>query len=185
MTSNMAECFNKVLKGVRALPVTAIVQYTFDKMNAYFLKHSMETDKQIAGENKKKYKYKFPPKVDEWLEGQSRKADSQEAILYNDDDWLFEVKEPGGTTNDGHQHGGRAFEVSLTRCDCSCRRPLLLHLPCSHLYTAARVRSVDVNHPLTVRESEFSIMTVKNTWAPRFHPYFDQSQWPEYHGVQL
>ena len=67
MTSNMAECFNRVLKGARGLPVTAIVQYTFDKMNAYFVKYSMETDAQIAGENPRKYKYKFPPKVDEWL----------------------------------------------------------------------------------------------------------------------
>ena len=98
---------------------------------------------------------------------------------------MFEVKEPGGTTNDGHQHGGRAFTVSLTRCDCTCMRSSLLYLPCSHLLNAACVRNVDVNHPLTVRESEFSIMTVKNTWAPRFQPYLDQSQWPEYHGVQL
>ena len=35
MTSNMAECFNNILKGVRALPVSAIVQYTFNKMNEY------------------------------------------------------------------------------------------------------------------------------------------------------
>ncbi|KAE8767530.1 hypothetical protein D1007_61105 [Hordeum vulgare] len=28
-------------------------------------------------------------------------------------------------------------------------------------------------------------MTTKHTWSPRFEPYFDQSQWPEYHGVQL
>ena len=170
MTSNMAECFNRVLKGARGLPVTAIVQYTFDKMNAYFVKYSMETDAQIAGENPRKYKYKFPPKVDEWLLFQSRKADSEEAILYDNEEWKYEVKEPGGTTNDGRQHGGRAFKVSLTQCDCTCGRPLLLHLPCSHLYTAGRVRNVDINHPRTVRESEFSIMTVKKTWAPRFHP---------------
>jgi hypothetical protein len=67
----------------------------------------------------------------------------------------------------GSAASGRAFKVSLTRCDCSCGMPSLLHLPCSHLYTAARVRNVDVNHPLTVRESEFSIMTVKT--YPLFH----------------
>ena len=61
----------------------------------------------------------------------------------------------------------------------------MLHLACSHLLTAARTRHVDVNHPRTVRESEFSIETTKNTWAPRFHPFLDRSQWPEYHGVQL
>jgi hypothetical protein len=36
MISNMAECFNKVLKRVHALPVMAIVRYTFDKLNEYF-----------------------------------------------------------------------------------------------------------------------------------------------------
>ena len=64
MTSNMAECFNNVLKGVRALPVTAIVQYTFDKLNVYFQKYSEETDDQIAGKNKMKKKYKYPPEAD-------------------------------------------------------------------------------------------------------------------------
>ena len=44
MTSNMAECFNMVLKGVRALPVTAIVQYTFEKLNIYFQNYTEETD---------------------------------------------------------------------------------------------------------------------------------------------
>ncbi|KAE8803040.1 hypothetical protein D1007_21251 [Hordeum vulgare] len=101
MTSNMAECFNRVLKGVRALPVMAIVQYTFDKLRAYFLKYSQETDDQIAGENKKKYMYQFPPKVDKWMVFQSRKADSQTATLYNNEDWTYQVNEPGGTTNDG------------------------------------------------------------------------------------
>src|SRR3954469_10601931 len=42
MTNNMEECFNSVFKGVRALPVTAIVQYTFTKLNHYFLKYSKE-----------------------------------------------------------------------------------------------------------------------------------------------
>ena len=51
--------------------------------------------------------------------GISITADSQEAILYNNDDWLYEVKEPGGTTNDDRQHGGRAFKVSIIRCDWS------------------------------------------------------------------
>ena len=36
MTSNLVECFNNVLKGARALPVTAIVEYTFFKLNEYF-----------------------------------------------------------------------------------------------------------------------------------------------------
>jgi hypothetical protein len=173
MTSNMAKCFNNVLKGVRALPVTAIVQYTFDKLNAYFLEYSVETDTHIAGMNKRKKKYKYPPRVDKWLRFESRKADSQTTICFDNEEWIYQVNEPGGTTSDGVQHGGRAFVVSLRNCECSCMRPSLLHLPCSHLKVAARARHVDVNHPLTVRLPEFSIETVKQTWTARFNPYLD------------
>ena len=119
------------------------------------------------------------------MEFQARKADSQTATCYDNVDWVYQVNEPGGTTQGGVQHGGRAFRVSLKTCECTCRRPSLLHLACSHLLTAARTRRVDYNNVLTVRESEFSIEATKRTWAPRFSPYLDQSQWPEYHGVQV
>ena len=167
------------------MPVTAIVQYTFEKLNVYFQNYSQETAEQIAGENKDKYKYEYPPKVDTFMENESRKADSQTARCYDDVEYTYQVDEPEGTTRDGVQHGGRARKVDLKACQCSCQRPLLLHLACSHLLCAARTRNVDINHPLTVRESEFKIETVKRTWAPRFSPYLDQSQWPEYHGVQI
>jgi hypothetical protein len=75
--------------------------------------------------------------------------------------------------------------VSLKTCECSCMRPSLLHLACSHLLIAASIRCVDFNHLHTIREYEFSIETTKRTWAPRFSPYLDQSQWLEYHGVQV
>ncbi|KAE8811595.1 hypothetical protein D1007_11368 [Hordeum vulgare] len=40
MTSNLVECFNNVLKGVRSLLVIAIVEYTIFKLNEYFQSHS-------------------------------------------------------------------------------------------------------------------------------------------------
>jgi hypothetical protein len=35
--TNLPEVFNKVLKGIRAMPVSAIVEYTFYKINSYFV----------------------------------------------------------------------------------------------------------------------------------------------------
>ena len=55
--------------------------------------------------------------------------------------------------------------------------------PLLALATAARIRKVGYTDP--VRVSEYSIEATKLTWAGRFQPYFDQSQWPEYHGIQL
>ena len=77
MTSNMAECFNNVLKGVRALPVTEIAEYTFHKLSAYFQKHSIETDKLID-EGKM-----YPPKVDDWMEYQNSKSERQLADCFD------------------------------------------------------------------------------------------------------
>jgi hypothetical protein len=36
MTTNISEAFNFILKGIRALPVSSIVDYTFHKCNKYF-----------------------------------------------------------------------------------------------------------------------------------------------------
>ena len=71
----------------------------------------METDAQIAGENPRKYKYKFLPKVDEWLLFQSRKADSEEAILYDNEEWKYEVK-----SQEEPQTMAGNMEVGLSRC---------------------------------------------------------------------
>ena len=37
MTTNMSEVFNSVLKGAQSLPVTALVQLTFFRLNSYFV----------------------------------------------------------------------------------------------------------------------------------------------------
>ena len=37
MITNMYEVFNSVLKGARSLPVTALVQLTFFRLNSYFV----------------------------------------------------------------------------------------------------------------------------------------------------
>jgi hypothetical protein len=115
-----------------------------------------ETDWQIAGGNPQKHKYKYPPKVYEWMAFQSHKEDSKVATIYDNEELIYQVNEPGGTTVDGVQHGGRAFKVSPRNCECTCARPSFVHLTCLHLLTTDRMHHVDYNHPLTVRESEFS-----------------------------
>ena len=62
-----------VLKGARQLPVTAIAEYTFYKLNEYFLKHSDEIDKLIADSEKPPNEI-YPKKVAEWLEFQRDKS---------------------------------------------------------------------------------------------------------------
>ncbi|KAE8781883.1 hypothetical protein D1007_44823 [Hordeum vulgare] len=159
MTSNLVECFNFVLKGVRQLPVTAIAEYIFYKLNEYFLKHSEEIGKLI-GESEKPPNEIYPKKVAEWLEFQKEKSAMQRGTCFNNAEMKYQVDEPGGTTRDVQSYGGHSFMVSLRTRHYTCERPI-------------------------VRLHEFNLQTHQLTWASRFHPFLDPSQWPEYHGPNI
>ena len=47
MTTNLSECFNGVLKSVRSLPITAMVQYIFFKLVSYFDARRNQTQAQL------------------------------------------------------------------------------------------------------------------------------------------
>ena len=51
--------------------------------------------------------------------------------------------------------------------------------------TAARVRNMNVSDGTTVRLHEFTLERTRLTWAPRFNPFLDASQWPEYVGPDI
>jgi hypothetical protein len=102
----------------------------------------------------------YPEKVDQWMELQNSKFERQNADCFDNNEWIYQVNEPGGTMQDSMQFGGRPFKVSLKTRECSCKRPLLIHLPCLHLITAANIRSVDLDHPETVKLKEFTLETV-------------------------
>jgi hypothetical protein len=48
MTTNNSEVFNFVLKGIRALPVSGIVDYTFHKCNKYFINRWEKAHQSMA-----------------------------------------------------------------------------------------------------------------------------------------
>ncbi|KAE8809748.1 hypothetical protein D1007_13642 [Hordeum vulgare] len=179
MTSNLVQCFNNILKGDRSLPVIAIVEYIFFKLNEYFQSHSEETTKWI-GE-----KMDYPTKVDEWLQLQATKSSQQQIITFDINEMKYQVDEPGGKTRDGNSYGGAAFEVHLKTRWCQCERPNKYHCPCSHLITAAKAAHIAVCDGKTMRMQEFHVEATRLTWAPRFHPFLDQSQWPQYHGTHI
>ena len=56
MTTNLLECFNKVLKGARSLPITTMVRFTFFKVNLYFdARRNLTLDQLEVGQKWCKY----------------------------------------------------------------------------------------------------------------------------------
>ena len=48
MTTNMSTVFNSVLKGARSLPITALVQLTFFRLNNYFVARTEQGYNRLA-----------------------------------------------------------------------------------------------------------------------------------------
>ncbi|KAL9666716.1 hypothetical protein QQ045_001053 [Rhodiola kirilowii] len=75
MTTNASECFNKILKNGRDLPVSSLVMYTFKQTSAYFVnryKSPYNNDGAL-----------FPPKIRERLAELRARADYHIVTLYN------------------------------------------------------------------------------------------------------
>ena len=77
MTTNMLEVFNSVLKGARSLPVTALVQLTFFRLNSYFVVRRKQSANRLASNDE------YTPYVDAKIKAKAVKVGSHEIVLYN------------------------------------------------------------------------------------------------------
>ena len=127
----------------------------------------------------------YPLKVHDWLLHQERKSSHQQVIKYNKKEMINQIDEPGGIIRDGVSYGGVAYEAHIKNRWCQCERSHKYHWPCSHLMTTTRTRNLPVSDGITVRLHEFTLERTRLTWAPRFNPFLDASQWPEYVGPDI
>uniref|UniRef100_K4AKD0 MULE transposase domain-containing protein n=1 Tax=Setaria italica TaxID=4555 RepID=K4AKD0_SETIT len=110
--TNISEVLNKVLKGIHAIPVYAIVEWA---------KASAQIDSwpnQILwGKGARNH-----------LETEGKKAASMLAELFDPTLYVYSVRTASGLTVGGEMTGGRIYK--------------LLHIPCSHMIATCRVRGV-------------------------------------------
>jgi hypothetical protein len=171
--SNMAESFNKLLLGIRGMPVNAIVQFTFYKLVAWFNdRHAHALQLQSEGKI-------WAPTPQAHLEKAKERAGTHEVTCFDHATGRYEVKHIGGTTSDGEVRDARIHVVVLQDFSCTCGKPRQYHFVCSHLIAAARHRNYDIEARIP---HQFSVHTLVETWRPRFVPFRDPGEWPPYDG---
>ena len=77
MTTNMSKVFNSVLKGARSLPITALVQLTFSRLNSYFIARRAQGADRLASDEQ------FTPYVEAQIQGRVVKAGAMEIVFYD------------------------------------------------------------------------------------------------------
>ncbi|RVW36159.1 hypothetical protein CK203_079632 [Vitis vinifera] len=171
MTTNMSEVFNSVLKGARSLPITALVQLTFFRLNSYFVVGREQGANRLASNEE------YTPYVDAKIKANVVKAGSHEIVLYDHIRGQFHVKTNKGTKSSSTR--GRTYRINLQEYACTCGKTLIYGFPCSHILAACHFRSVDFR-PLV--QHYYSTQSYYNSWAPLFHPIFNVYEWPPYDG---
>ena len=123
----MSEVFNSVLKGACSLPLTALVQLTFSRLNSYFVARREQGADRLASDEQ------FTPYVDAQIQGRVVKAGSMEIILYDHIQGRFHVK----------SRSGRIHHLNLNDKKCTCGKTLIYGFPCNHIIVAFQHRCVD------------------------------------------
>ena len=90
MTTNTSDVFNSVLKGARNLPITALVQLTFFRLNSYFVARREQGANILASDEQ------YTSYIDPQIKACVVKAESMEIVLYDHIQGRFHVKSRSG-----------------------------------------------------------------------------------------
>ena len=132
-TTNHAECFNMVMRSCRAFPLVGIVEFIMYGCMKYFRERYTAASINISNPQ-----IQFCKRVTQYMQEKIEKAKLHRVISTGTMEHRFEVlckdRSGRGIRRD------RVVQESLITVDgkafCSCMKPKLLHLPCSHLIAA-------------------------------------------------
>ena len=124
MTTNIAESFNRVLKGVRSLPLCAIIDLTFYRTAEYF---------RDSGNQAEECTTRFAPRVHKLLDARRAKAQHHRTRIFDRRNNEFEVLCKHRYAS-AYSAGDTVQQciVGPTEAKCTCNKLKLEHIPCSH-----------------------------------------------------
>jgi hypothetical protein len=175
MTSNMAEIFNSILRGVQPLSLTAIASFTFYKCNEWFVKWLV--DAQMVQTHHSNYV--VTPNT--YLNTKRYEAHTQgiHATCFDIQARKYEVLGGGGMTSGGGHRGAKQFTVNLSEKTCIYGVPQLIHVPCPHIiFVCNRLGRNFYMPPFMATYNTLESLVC--TWSPRFVPFLDEEQLEPY-----
>ncbi|KAK4263348.1 hypothetical protein QN277_028771 [Acacia crassicarpa] len=158
MTTNLAECVNKVLRGARNLPITALVKLTCSRLVEYFVTRRVEINRNIA-EGRIVAK-----KVEDDLQRMNQLTVHYRVRIYDRDLQLFEVED---AYNQSTHVAGDIMRVDLINRKCQCGRFTARRYPCSHVLAVCKMEKL--NHYSYV-DPVFTVQYISQVYAAHWNP---------------
>nr|XP_025628743.1 uncharacterized protein LOC112721955 [Arachis hypogaea] len=169
MTTNIPECVNSILKGVRNLPVCLLVKATYGRLAELFVRKGREAEAQLGT------RQQFSQYLVKCIEANLKTARCFTVTVYDRDNSEYTVTE---TTPTGSFSLG-SYRVSLSSQTCDCGYFQALHFPCPHALACcaySRVTWQPYVHQVYRLSSVFSV------YRMGFTPPIPEGFWPPYDG---
>ena len=166
MTTNLAEVYNWVLKGCRALPLVAIVEAILNNTCKYFMERYEKASKVMADE---RLLY-APNMTEEYMTPKIKKAQYHSVRKVGTMEHRYEVycKARYRRTVSREPVVQECVLQNNGLCTCSCMKPKLLHKPCSHVIAACS----KIDFPLSTYMSQYFFKeTLLSTWSGEIYGY--------------
>ena len=161
MTTNLAESYNFVLRGNRALPLTAIVEgILLGTVNYFRDRRELAVNHIMSNPNTP-----YCSKIMKYIADKMNKAQTFSVVRIGNQERRFEVRLPTdkfGCGNELRTHDVIIGNEAWPTCECTCNKPKLLHLPCSHVLAACGMlglEHISFVSPYYLKEA------VLNTWT--------------------
>ncbi|XP_024634699.1 uncharacterized protein [Medicago truncatula] len=173
MTTNISECFNNVLKRVRNLSITPIVQETYYRSTELFVNRGSKAQAMMTSGKV------YSDVVMDNLAKQRAISNTHQVYIHNRGHSLFSVQELVRPPSD---RPTGTFMVHLDKQWCDCGKFQALHYPCSDVIAACS----KIHHDFMMYVSpRYTLQYIFNTYKEEFQPIPLQSYWPEYDGIEL
>ncbi|KAH9611726.1 hypothetical protein KSS87_001175 [Heliosperma pusillum] len=174
LTTNLAEAFNNVLKGARFLPITALVQCIFFRVNAYFVERREEARKRLLqGQH-------YSSKITHLLEENCKKGAYHKVVSFEHVGGLYQVTTRRGSRN--VSRGSHLHTVDLSKRTCTCNKFQTYKYPCSHVYAVCKKMKLNASQFV---EISYTTREHLASYASKFQPLKDEAYWGHYNGPRI
>ncbi|XP_058774267.1 uncharacterized protein LOC131648534 [Vicia villosa] len=127
MTTNLVESMNGVFKGIRNLPITALVEATYSRMASLFSTRGKKwSDVRESSQL-------FSDSCMKFMQEQSAKANTHQVTAFDRFNRTFSVRE---TIDHNEGFPRQQYRVMLDNHWCDCGKFQAFRMPCSHVIAA-------------------------------------------------
>nr|ABA94023.1 transposon protein, putative, Mutator sub-class [Oryza sativa Japonica Group] len=165
MTTNLAEVYNWVMRGVRGLPLVGIVEFILHGTCRYFRDRFQAVLPSMPNNN-----ILFGTFMQKKLEELRKKAMKHRALVQGTQQHRFEIlcQDKAGRGIYRKRVKQECVLKADGTCHCSCSKPKLLHRPCTHVIAAA----AECGIPDAVYVSQyFSKQAIYHTWSGEIYGF--------------